>query len=112
MARHFSVDDQSGIRVECTTERWFGHILDAHPEMAGLEELVRETLRAPEGIYQTATFQNRRAFHRAFSVPGVGPAQVRVIVEYNRRAGGSVTGTLITAFPADGPKQGEVRLWP
>ena len=80
--------------------------------MAGLGERVKETVGALAAIYQTINYPNRRAFHKNFTIPGIGPADVRVIVEYNRRRGGTVVGKLITAFPTDGPKQGEVRVWP
>lgn len=112
MARQFTTTDPSGILVECHDRTWTEHVTRDHPEMIGAESWVQATIAEPIAIYQTVRHPNRRAFHRPFTFAALGRAELRVIVEYNRRRSGVLVGTVVTAFAATGPKLGEVRIWP
>jgi hypothetical protein len=67
VAVYISARDHSGILVECHDDTGRDHILDEHPEMAGLEDWVRETIADPLAIYQSAQHPARRAFHRPYN---------------------------------------------
>jgi hypothetical protein len=46
-----SVISRNGIEIRLTAERWF-HIVEAHDYMAGIQDLVFETIENPDCIVQ------------------------------------------------------------
>ena len=106
--------DPFGVRVVCHDTTWSEHIVADHPEMAGNEAWVQQTVEDPLAIYQSEQHPRRRIFHRPYRFnPPLGNAFLRVVVEYRRRGlERRLSGTLVTAFAATGPKQGETLIWP
>lgn len=100
----FRVLDPQGIEVYCEVGQWNEHVLRNRPFMAGWENEVENVIQRPNAIFQDATFSNRRCYYR---LRRNGRSYLKVVTE---EVGGG-RHQLITAFPADGPKQGESLLW-
>lgn len=89
-----------GFRVTCTAQYWGRITTIKHPPMSGrLDEVIR-TLSDPDEVRRSVGDPQVMLFHRR-----VAPRWVCAVV---RRADG--IGYLITAYPADKIKSGEV-LW-
>jgi hypothetical protein len=66
------VHDPTGLEVVLTDECW-RHIVSHHPEMEPFKELVLNTIRQPDGIYEGKRDPSRRIYRKGYSeVPGVG----------------------------------------
>jgi hypothetical protein len=57
---------------------------------------------------------NSKVFHRQYDFgASLGKAMLRVVVRYKKKwVVGRTAGTIITAYAANGPKAGEVLIWP
>ncbi len=102
MPEPLAVDVQTplGFRAICSHAYWEQITTVKHPAMRGRLEDVRGTLAEPDEIRRSVSDENVLLFHRK-----VTPRWVCVVV---KRADG--IGYLLTAYPADKIKQGEV-LW-
>ncbi len=89
--------------VRLTDERR-EHILE-HPEMAGLENAVAETLRAPELVIRSQTDETATLNYRYYLRTWVGDKWLCVVVKYTH-----ADAFVLTAYLTDKPKRGEV-LW-
>jgi|SRR5467141_2623903 len=66
------VQDPTGLEVVLLDECW-RHIVSHHPEMEPLKELVLETIRQPNGIYNGKRDPSRRIYRKSYTeVPNVG----------------------------------------
>ena len=88
------------IRVHCTVTQWGLIATTKHPPMRGRIDQVKATLENPDEIRRSVRDPDVLLFHRR--------ADQRWDCAVARRTGS--TGFLITAYPADKIKQGEV-LW-
>jgi hypothetical protein len=95
--------DYNGLSVRLTDER-LAHILD-HPEMAGLEEAIAETLKSPAFVIQSITDEAARLYYRFYSGTRMGDKFVCVVVKV--RPGDAF---ILTAYLTDKPKKGTI-LW-
>jgi hypothetical protein len=102
MAEPFAVDVQTplGFRVICSESYWERITTIKHPAMRHRLEDVRNTLMAPDEVRSSVSDPNVLLFHRS-----VRPRWVCAVV---KRA--EDIGYLLTAYPADKIKQGEV-VW-
>jgi hypothetical protein len=98
-----TLKDYLGGDVRLTDER-LQHIL-AHPEMAGLEAALEETLRQPETVVRSRTDPNAALHYRHYTGTRVGDKWVCVVVKY------SDDPFVLTAYLTDKPKGG-LKLWP
>jgi hypothetical protein len=89
-----------GFRVQCTAERWDLIARIKHPPMQGRLEDVRRTLAHPDEVRRSVRDTAVVLFHLE-----VGPRWVCAVV---KRA--EDYGFLVTAYPADTIKPGEL-LW-
>ncbi|MFN8644457.1 MAG: DUF4258 domain-containing protein [Candidatus Binatia bacterium] len=96
----FDVDTPLGFRVHCTETQWDLIATTKHPPMRGRIDQVKATLENPDEIRRSVRDPEVLLFHRR--------ADHRWYCAVARRTGTS--GFLITAYPADKVKQGEV-LW-
>jgi hypothetical protein len=73
------------------------HLLMGHPEMAGKENLIKETVEKPT-IVREGRFPDSCAFYRPCST---NPEIIKVLVWHDRETflGGGVEGHVTTAFP-------------
>jgi hypothetical protein len=101
----FEQSDVYGNRVVLYRQTWEGHILPAHghPQMAGYENLVQQTIQDPYEILPSTTFNNRFAF---VSAMGIGPHAlgIRAMVQYMDHTAfmsGGTSGLIVTAYPID-----------
>jgi hypothetical protein len=81
--------------------------------MAGWEEYVERTIRAPEEIRQAVGMPKRWVFYRGNFLPApYEQNSLRVVVEYPTFGlRGLRRAKVITAFPSNGGKQGEALIW-
>jgi len=96
--------DFRGRNVRLTDER-LTHILE-HPEMAGLESALQETLRKPTLVVQSRTDSTAELNFRYYFGTRVGDKWLCVVVKYGR-----ADAFVLTAYLTDKPKKGE-QLWP
>ena len=59
-----------GQLVEVTVDCWFNHIIVRHPEMDGQEDLVKQTIRAPQIVYEGYTADDK--MFRSDKIAGAG----------------------------------------
>jgi len=98
----FEVLTPLGFKVRVTHAYWNLIVTVKHPVMAGREKQVRDTLQNPGEIRQSKSDPNVYLFYR---VEGIG----RWVCAVFRRLNGE--GFLITAYPTDAIKEGEL-IWP
>ena len=96
--------DYQGVPIRLTDER-LAHILE-HPEMAGLEGAIEETLTRPEKVVESFSDPQARLSYRFYVGTRVGDKYLCVVVK--------VLGEdafVLTAYLTDRAKRG-VRIWP
>ena len=81
------------------------HILE-HPEIAGLESALAETLSRPSLVIQSQTDAAAELNYRYYFGTRVGDKWLCVVVKY-----GAADAFVLTAYLTDKPKKGE-QLWP
>lgn len=96
--------DYQGRSVRLTGER-LEHILE-HPEMAGLETALTETLRHPEFVIQSLADASAELSYRFFIGTKVGDKWLCVVVKYAAN-----DAFVVTAYLTDRLKKGR-QLWP
>ena len=89
-----------GFRVTCTADRWNLIAGQKHPAMLGRLAEVAATLREPDEIRRSSKDADVLLFHRR-----AGRRWVCAVARYNPLA-----SVLITAYPADSIKRGDV-VW-
>lgn len=89
-----------GFRVHCTAAQWDVIVRVKHPPMRGQVDQVKQTLADPDEVRRSVRDPDVLLFHRR--------AGRRWVCAVAKRTGGD--GFLITAYPADKIKQGEL-VW-
>jgi hypothetical protein len=97
------LDDHRGLAVRLSEER-LAHILD-HPEMAGLDAAISETLKDPALVIQSISDEAARLYYRFYSGTRAGDKFLCVVVKVT--VGDAF---VLTAYLTDKPKRGTV-LW-
>jgi hypothetical protein len=102
MAEPLAVDVQTplGFRVTCSESYWERITTIKHPAMRDRLEEVRQTLMDPDEVRRSISSSNVLLFHRQVA-PRWTCAAVKRLDEI---------GYLLTAYPADKIKQGEL-VW-
>lgn len=98
------LQDFQGLRIRLTDER-LAHILE-HPEMAGMEAAIEETLKNPERVVQSLSDRQARLYYRFYLRTIVGGKYLCVIVKTL-----DADAFVLTAYLTDRIKTG-VPLWP
>jgi hypothetical protein len=96
--------DYQGLPIRLSDER-VAHILD-HPEMAGLEGAIEETLSRPAKVVESLSDRQARLYYRFYFGTCVGDKYLCVIVK--------VVGDdafVLTAYLTDKVKRG-AQIWP
>ncbi len=96
----FQAKTPLGVVVRCTRRYWQFIVTEKHPVLEGQQEEVVNAVRAPGEIRQSRKDPDVLLFYRG------GPARWTCAVV--KRENG--TGFLITAYPTDAIKAGDV-LW-
>jgi len=90
-----STQDSLGRLVVLTEDRWWGHIVDGHREMEGLELAV---LRAVENADRTRP--GKRPGRQELYAQGLGPARwLAVVVDYSQEPAWVVTAHPMSKDP-------------
>lgn len=84
-----------------TSEDYWEKLIVKHPDIADLEEFVRQTLLSPDEIRRSSRDENVLLFYRLRK-------EKRWVVAVTRRLNGD--GFLITAYQTDAIKEGET-IW-
>ncbi len=98
-----AIVDYQGLVIRLTDERLV-HIFD-HPEMAGHEVTISETLKHPALVIQSISDEAARLYYRFYSGTQMGDKFVCVVVKV--KLGDAF---VLTAYLTDKPKKGIV-LW-
>ncbi len=96
--------DHEGRSIRLTGERW-AHISE-HPEMAGMEVAVEETLGRPEVVVQSVSDPNARLYYRFYPHTRVRGKYLCTVVKLK-----ADDAFVVTAYLTDQVKKGAV-LWP
>ena len=112
----FRCRDIRGCTVELTRRQWNKHILNRHPELREQEQVVREAVERPDGIYRDSTLDTRECYymtHRSFGRPlqGIDFRLIKVVVAFHPTRWDD-PGQVIASYIVSQVKSGEVRLWP
>jgi hypothetical protein len=99
-----ALSDFEGRSIRLTEERW-AHISE-HPEMAGMEAALEQTLAAPEVIVQSSGDPEARLYYRFFSATRLGGKYLCVVVKVRGE-----DAFVVTAYLTDQVKKGK-DLWP
>jgi hypothetical protein len=98
----FSVETPLGFVVTVAKQRWELIVTQKHPVLAGQEELIKDTLLDPDEIRRSKSDETVYLFYRSIKEKRWACAVVKS--QY-----GDVN-FLITAYPTDAVKEGEV-IW-
>ena len=98
----FDVPTPLGFHVRCTRQYWQLITTIKHPAMAGREVDVKAALQAPSEIRQSKRDADVYLFYKAERVG-------RWVCAVAKRLDGN--GFMITAYPTDAVKEGEI-VWP
>lgn len=96
--------DYAGRRIRLTDER-LTHVHD-HPEMAGLELGIGETLQQPERVIQSVSDPDVHLYYRFYRRTRVGDKWLCVVVKMTRN-----DAFVVTAYLTDKIKRGTT-IWP
>jgi hypothetical protein len=96
--------DYEGRAVRLTDER-LAHILE-HPEMAGMEGRIEETLAAPERVIESLGDPEARLYYRFYLGTRVGDKHLCVVVKMAQN-----DAFVLTAYLVGKPAGGK-QLWP
>jgi hypothetical protein len=104
---YFETEDPRGIVVICTSQCWFDHILDGHPELEGWEESVIAAISTPlyGCIYRSAHHESRSVYYWR---PPKSRYYLKVIVSENSTG----PSEIMTAHFVGNVPPGEVMIWP
>ncbi len=100
MTIRFTIATPLGFRVR-TTEAYWQKLLVKHPDIAGIETFVQQTLHNPDEIRQSSRDESVLLFYLLRKPQ-------RWVVAVARRLNGE--GFLITAYQTDAVKEGHM-LW-
>jgi len=96
--------DYQGTPIRLTNER-LNHILE-HPEMAGLEGAIGETLLRPEKVLGSLTDPDAHLYYRLYTATLVGEKYLCIVVKFSHK-----DAFVVTAYLTDKIKAGAL-LWP
>lgn len=96
--------DYEGRAVRLTEER-LAHILE-HPEMAGMEGKIQETLAKPERVIESLSDPEARLYYRFYLGTRVGNKHLCVVVKMAEN-----DAFVLTAYLVGKPAEGK-QLWP
>ncbi len=95
--------DYQNRSIRLTNER-LAHIL-THPEMAGMESLIADTLKTPKLVRKSRSDNNAELFYRFYTQTLIGDKWLCVVVKYL-----DDDAFVVTAYFTDKPKKGD-DLW-
>jgi hypothetical protein len=96
--------DFQGLAIRLTEER-LAHVLE-HPEMAGMEAAIEETLRHPQQVVQSFSDPQAQLYYRLYLGTRVGEKYLCVVVKLR-----GDDAFVVTAYLTDKIKRG-VQIWP
>lgn len=99
-----TLHDFQGLSIRLTDER-LAHILD-HPEMAGQEAAIQDTLLQPERVVESLADPGARLYYRFYVGTRVGDRFMCVVVKV-----AGEDAFVLTAYLTDRIKRGR-QVWP
>ncbi|GAB3694707.1 hypothetical protein GCM10027592_15890 [Spirosoma flavus] len=98
----FSVETPLGFIVTIDKQRWELIVTQKHPILAGQEELIKDTLQQPDEIRRSKSDESVYLFYRTIKKKRWACAVVKNQLDERN--------FLITAYPTDALKEGEI-IW-
>jgi len=95
--------DHQGRRIRLTDER-LAHIRE-HPEMAGAEPMIAETLSNPEQVIESMSDAEAHLYYRFYIGTRIGDKHLSVVVKVREP-----DAFVVTAYLTDKAKKGK-KLW-
>lgn len=100
--------DPRGRAVRLYAADWDDHVVYFHPVMRRRQAWVQAAIEHPDAIYRDAIHWDRECYYRGGLLVRRPALFVKVVVEYSS----GTSGRVVTAYPTDSFKSGEVQLWP
>lgn len=95
---YIETTDYNGNKIICTRNQWYGHVINNHGIMARNKDVVVETLKTPDEVYEDALYENRNLYFKTDSRATYGTKFLtKVVVEF----GENTAGEIITAYPTN-----------
>lgn len=108
----FECKDKDGVVIVCTRETWENHIVAEHPEMKGCESHVKAAVEKPYQVCQDGRNPRKKNIYRPFVLPPPYHTQyLRVVIEYRKKKLRGTKGYVVTAFPCQGQRLGDILIW-
>ncbi|MCM1127707.1 MAG: hypothetical protein NC429_14705 [Lachnospiraceae bacterium] len=103
----FAITNYAGCTVSCSKSQWDSHIVYEHAIMEDNCEAVKDTLKAPDSVYQSSQNASREIYFKASSL-STYKLKTKVIVEYSpgKKDPTTIVGEVVTAFPQKEEKGG------
>jgi hypothetical protein len=80
--------------------------------MGGCEVYVQTAIRNPYQIYQDSAGIRKKIIYKPFILPKPYHTQyLRVIIEYKKRPYRRLKGYVLSAFPCENIKKGDILIW-
>jgi len=98
-----AIIDYRGVSIRITAER-MAHILE-HPELAGMEPAIEETISTPEQVVRSQSDDKAFLYYRLYGETPAGEKHLCAVVKE-----GPTDSFLLTAYLTDRIKQGEM-IW-
>lgn len=96
---YFSLKTPLDVEVKTTVEYWEHLITFKHPVMKGKEDIIKSVLEMPDEIRQSKIDKNVFLYYKQYD-------KLYCVVARHR----GMEGFLITAYPTDKVKEGEI-IW-
>ena len=113
MAEVLRCSDPWGRQVAVDADLWSRKV-QAHPELAGQEDAIRQTIEHPELVNHDKAHQDRECFYRrAMLPPPAHRAYLKVVIRYSaERDSADYLGHFVSAHPSSRISPKEHRKWP
>ncbi len=96
--------EYQGLTIRLTADR-LAHVLE-HPEMAGTESAIEETVRSPQTVVASLSDPQAHLYYRPYTHPRLSDKLICVVVKIL-----ASDAFVLTAYLTDRVKKG-VTLWP
>lgn len=101
----FEVVDCRGITISCSEQNWNGKILGSRPFMKDWLPIITKAIKKPHFICKDSVKEDRNVYYMFYQYED--NKYIKVVV----RLSSSKKGFVISAFPTDNGKVGEVIIW-
>lgn len=110
MSCEFEARDYEGKLVRCSHRNWSRHITARHPDMEGQQAAVTATLAAPDRVYRSNEYPNRKLhYRRKVLLSPYSEDLLAVVVDYQTDRG--AFARIVTAYRKSPEEERETLIW-